>query len=123
MTQNIKKNYKDLLIWQKAIELAPCVDKLVRKLPKEETFASGMQIRRAVVSVASNIAEGQARGHKKEFLQHLNIAKGSFAELHTQIIIAEKLNYFVREEIKKIEYEIEIVSKMLHGLMSALQPK
>ena len=117
----LKKNYTDLLVWQKAIQLAPHVYELVKKLPKEETFALGMQIRRAVVSIASNIAEGQARGHKKEFLQYLNIAKGSIAELRTQIIIAEKLDYLKHEEVRRIENEIDILSKMLHGLIKGLQ--
>jgi four helix bundle protein len=120
MTQIIKKNYKDFLVWQKSIELAPNIYKLARKFPKEEWFSLGAQLRRAVVSVASNIAEGQARGHKKEFIQHLNVAKGSLAELHTQIIIAEKLNYLI-EEVRGIEYEVGIVSKMFHGLINSLQ--
>ena len=117
----MKKNYKDLLVWQKAIELAPHVYRLVKKLPKEESFSLGSQIRRAVVSIASNIAEGQARGHKKEFLQYLNITKGSLAELHTQLIIAEKLDYFLSEEVREIEGEIDIISKMLYGLINSLQ--
>lgn len=123
MAGMIKKNYKDLLVWQKAIQLAPHVYDLVKKLPKEETFALGLQLRRAVVSVASNIAEGQAREHQKEFLQYLNIAKGSLAELHTQLIIAEKLNYIVNSDMRQIECEIDEVSKMLHGLIKSLQAK
>ena len=121
MARMMKKNYKDLLAWQKAIELAPHVYHLIKKLPKEETFALGMQLRRAVVSVASNIAEGQARGHKKEFLQHLNIAKGSLAELHTQFIIAEKVNYIINDDLKQIEDKIDEISKILHGLIKSLQ--
>lgn len=117
----MKKNYRDLIVWQKAIQLAPCVYNLIHKFPKEETFALGLQIRRAVVSIASNIAEGQSRGHKKEFIQYLNIAKGSLAELDTQFIIAEKLSYLTTAEVQQIEEEINEVMKMLHGLISKLQ--
>lgn len=117
----IKKNYKSLVVWQRAIELAPCVYRLIRKLPQEETFALALQLRRAVVSVASNIAEGQSRGHRKEFIQHLNIAKGSLAELHTQLIIAEKLEYLTFVEIELIEQEISMVGRLLHGLINKLK--
>lgn len=116
----MKKHYKDLLVWQKAIDLAPTVYQLVRKLPKEETFALGMQIRRAVVSIASNIAEGQARYSKKEFIQYLRIAKGSLAELETQLIIAEKLNYFTKKEIEQVEFRLNEVSKILNALIQSL---
>ncbi|MFZ4116251.1 MAG: four helix bundle protein [Chthoniobacterales bacterium] len=116
----MKKHYKDLLVWQKAIELAPNIYKLIHKLPEEETFALGMQLRRAVVSVASNVAEGQARKHVKEFLQHLRIAKGSLAELETQIIIAEKLSYFTKKEVEQAEIEINEVSKILNALLNSL---
>jgi four helix bundle protein len=118
----MKRNYKDLLVWQKAIELAPSVYRLIRKLPKEEIFALGSQMRRAVVSVASNIAEGQARGHRKEFLQHLNFAKGSLAELHTQLIIAQKLDYLTMAEVNQIEVQISEIAKMLHGLIQKVDP-
>jgi four helix bundle protein len=117
----MKKNYKDLLVWQKAIDLAPSVYRLIRKLPKEETFALGAQLRRAVISVPSNIAEGQARGHRKEFLQHLNIAKGSLAETHTQLIVAQRLDYLTAAEIEQIETEIGEVARLLHGLIRKLE--
>ena len=115
------RTQKDLLVWQKAIDLAPSVYPLIRKFPKEETFALGAQMRRAVVSVASNIAEGQARGHRKEFIQHLNYAKGSLAELHTQLIIAMKLEYLSTTEVAQIEERIGEVAKMLHGLINKLE--
>ena len=86
-----KNNYRDLVVWQRAIDLVPEVYQLVKKLPKEETYALGDQLRRAVVSIPANAAEGQARQHHKEFLQHLSIAKGSLAELHTLLTVAQKL--------------------------------
>jgi len=117
----MKKNYKNLLVWQLAIDIAPKIYRLIRKLPKEETFALGMQLRRAVISVPSNIAEGQAREYQKEFLQYLSIAKGSLAEVHTQLIIAQKLGYLTVEEIEHIEMEIGQVARLLHGLIHKLE--
>ena len=74
------KSYKDMIVWQKSMELAIEIYRLVKLLPKEETYALSDQMRRAVVSIPSNIAEGQSRGGTKEFVQFLNIAKGSNAE-------------------------------------------
>jgi four helix bundle protein len=118
----MKKDYRDLTVWQKAIDFAPNVYRLIRKLPKEETFALGAQMRRAVISVPSNIAEGQARGHRKEFIQHLNIAKGSLAELHTQLIVAQRLDYLTPQEVTEAEKALEEVGRLLNGLINSLGP-
>ena len=77
------QNYRDLKVWQESMDLTPEVYRLQRKLPKEETYGLGDQIRRAAVSIPANIAEGHARQHTKEFLQYLAIARGSLAELET----------------------------------------
>ena len=98
--------YRDLKAWQHAIDLAPEVYKLVRRLPKEENFALSNQIRRAVVSIAANIAEGQSKQNKKEFIQFLFIAKGSLAELETLLIFAEKLSYLQPADLEQIEPRI-----------------
>ena len=82
------KSYKDMIVWQKAMELAIEIYKLVKLLPKEETYALSDQMRRAAVSIPSNIAEGQSRSGTKEFVQFLSIAKGSNAELFTQLLMA-----------------------------------
>ena len=82
--------YQDLLVWQKSILLVEEVYKVTRQLPKEEMFALGDQLRRAVVSVPSNIAEGQNRGSNKEVMQFCGIALGAHAEAKTQLIIAQK---------------------------------
>ena len=87
------KHYKDLLVWQKAIALVTQVYVVTRSFPREERYGLTSQIRRAAVSVPSNIAEGQARLTPGEFRQSLGIAKGSLAELDTQLIIAENLGY------------------------------
>jgi four helix bundle protein len=116
-----KRNYKELVVWQRAIDLVPNIYEIVKRLPKEEQYALGDQIRRAAVSIPANIAEGQARQHKKEFLQHLSIAKGSLAELHTLLVIAEKLGYVDQATLHRMEQEMAQVARPLHGLMERLR--
>lgn len=116
-----KTHYRNLKVWQNAIDLVPTVYEVVKRLPKTETYALGDQLRRATVSVPANIAEGQARQHSKEFLQHLSIAKGSLAEVHTLLIVAEKLGYLTGEELKRLEGHLTEVARPLHGLMKHLR--
>jgi len=117
------QSYRDLKVWQQAIDLVPEVYQLLRKLPKEENYALADQIRRAVVSIAANIAEGQARQHTKEFLQHLSIARGSLAELDTLLTVAERLGYLKAEDMAPIQSSMAEIRMMLHGLMKRLQQK
>lgn len=116
------QSYRELKIWQKAVDLAPQVYRLVRKLPREEIYALGDQIRRATVSVPANIAEGQARQHTKEFVQYLCIARGSLAELDTLLAVAERLNYLIEEDTAPIHEGIDEMRKMINGLIRKLQP-
>lgn len=115
-----KRNYKDLLVWRRAIDLVPVVYGVVKLLPHEENYALGDQLRRAAVSNAANIAEGQARRHPQEFLQYLAIAKGSLAELHTLLIIAERLSYLTSESLHSLEEALAGVSRPLHNLSKAI---
>lgn len=115
-----KRNYKDLLVWRRAIDLVPVVYGVVNLLPREENYALGDQLRRAAVSIAANIAEGQARRHPKEFLQYLAIAKGSLAELHTLLVIAERLGYLASESLHNLEEALAGVSRPLHNLSEAI---
>jgi four helix bundle protein len=85
-----KNSYQDLVVWQKGIELSIETIQLIKRLPKEEMFALAQQMRRAAVSIPSNIAEGQERSSPKEFSHFLHIARGSKAELETQYIICMK---------------------------------
>src|SRR3989338_11366185 len=85
-------SYKDLIVWQKSIELVIGIYKMTDKFPKSELYGLTSQIRRAAVSISSNIAEGYTRKHRLEYIQFLRIAFGS-GELETQIIIAKKLNF------------------------------
>ena len=93
------KDFKDLIVWQKAMVLVAEVYQLVKKLPQEEHFALSDQIRRAAISIPSNIAEGQGRNSTKEFIRFLAIAKGSKAELETQLLLCVRINYLNNLEI------------------------
>jgi len=113
------KHYKDLLVWQKAISLVTQVYVVTRSFPREERYGLTSQIRRAAVSIPSNIAEGQARLTPGEFRQFLGIAKGSLAELDTQLIIAEKLGYLI--EAGPLFEQLAEVGRMLSGLLASLR--
>lgn len=115
-----KRSFKDLVVWQRAVDLVPKVYQLLRLFPKEETYSLCDQIRRAAVSIPANIAEGQARHHPKEFLQHLRIAKGSLAELETLLVVAHRLNYINAAQLAEVEHEMEYVAKPLHGLIQSI---
>lgn len=117
--ENIK-DFKDLILWQRAMNLVVEVYDLVKKLPKEEFFALSDQIRRAVISIPSNIAEGQGRNSSKEFIHFLSIAKGSKAELETQLLLCVRINYLKELEIEKAMSLVEEVGKMLNSLQKRL---
>ena len=114
------KSYRELLIWQKSIDLVTVVYKLTKKFPKIEKYALIDQIHRAAVSVPSNIAEGQARQHTKEFRQFLYMALGSLAELDTQLIIATKLGYIKDDDLNGLDVRIAELRRMIAGLLSKL---
>ena len=113
-------SYRDLAIWQKAIDLSKYLYQTTRCLPDEERYGLTSQIRRAAISVPSNIAEGQARGGKKEFIQFLYIAKGSLAELDTQCVLALEFGYVEREQQQAILMKIEELQKMIFSLIRKL---
>ena len=116
-------NYRELKVWQKAMDLTTEIYKLVRLLPKEETYALSDQMRRAVVSIPSNIAEGQGRNSDKEFINFLSIARGSLWELETQIEICERLHY-IDSNLTSTVYSLTTeVSKMLNALAYSLTSK
>jgi len=116
-----KSSYQGLLVWQKAMELTADIYKLVKKLPKEELYSLSDQMRRAVVSVPSNIAEGQDRNTKKEFIQFLNIARGSKAELETQLLICVKVGYLSEADISEAMKLSTEIGKMLTSLINKLK--
>ena len=116
----IIKNYQELIVWNKAMDLVSEVYSLTKLLPKEELFALSNQMRRAAISVPSNIAEGQQRMAPREFIRFLTIARGSNGELQTQLLICAHLSYFTSDQIQPVlslSYEI---SKMLTTLIAKL---
>ena len=114
------KSYQELTVWQKAMDLATEVYKLVKKLPKEELFSLSNQMRRAAVSIPSNIAEGQARNSTKEFQQFLAIAKGSKAEIETQLLLCVKVGYLTDTDTSEAMNLLQEVGKMLSVLTKSL---
>ncbi|MEE0929279.1 MAG: four helix bundle protein [Acutalibacteraceae bacterium] len=112
--------FKDLIVWQKAIDLVKEVYSLTKQLPNEEKFDLSSQIRRAVISVPSNIAEGNSRNTKKEYINFLGIARGSISEVWTQLIICNELNYFTDKQIQKAVLLCEEISKMLNAMITKL---
>jgi len=104
------KTHKDLVIWQKSIDLVENVYALTKNFPREEMFALASQMRRAAVSIPSNIAEGAARQSNKEFIQFLYVALGSLSELETQCIISNRLG-FIKDE--NIVNAIEVIRRQL----------
>lgn len=119
MTEKIK-NFQDLRIWQKGIEVVKDIYILTKQLPREELYGLTSQMRRSAVSIPSNIAEGFKRYHNKEYKQFLYISLGSCAELETQIIIANELNYIndsnKTELIEKIKYICRMINKLIKKL-------
>ena len=116
---SIKCN-KDLIVWQKAMDLVELVYKATQSFPKEELYGLTNQVRRAAVSVPSNIAEGQARESAAAFKNFLSIARGSLAEVETQLLIAQRLRYLSEEQLDLIMATHIEVSKMLPALMAKL---
>ncbi len=115
------QSYRELVAWNKAMDLVTEIYRMTRDFPKEELFALTSQLRRAAVSIPSNIAEGKGRLSKGEFRQFLGNARGSLAELETQILIAQNLYYLDGAEAKRLLATVEEVGKVLNGLLSAVR--
>ncbi|ERJ60891.1 four helix bundle protein [Sphingobacterium paucimobilis] len=115
------KTHKDLDVWNKSMELVTAIYQHTKKFPKEEIYGLTNQIRRSAVSVPSNIAEGAARNHNKEYIQFLYIALGSASELETQLLIAKNLHYFNEEQSTLLLDRNDRIRKMLVGLIKSVQ--
>lgn len=116
----MKKSYRDLKVWQKAIDLGVKVYAHTQGFPNGERYGLTLQMRKSAVSVASNIAEGCARNGEKEFCHFVGIARGSVAELTTQTIIAHRIGYLEKEPFHEVEIMTKEISKMLSGLKSSI---
>src|SRR3954464_121356 len=117
---NKAKSYKDLIVWQKGIEIAKLVYRVTARFPSEEKFGLVSQMRRAAVSIPSNIAEGQARHTTGEFIQFISHAKGSTAELETQLILSVELEFVVKEQTTNEFILLDDIRRMLNGLRRKL---
>ena len=116
-------SYKDLTVWEKSMDLTEEIYKLVKTFPKEEIYALSNQMRRAAVSIPSNIAEGSSRQSTKEFIQFIYIACGSLSELETQLLLSRRLNYVDDEKFNYIISLCDEVGRMLNGLKCVLNSK
>jgi len=117
------ESFKDLFVWQKGIELVNNVYKATKKFPKDELYCLTSQIRRAAISIPANIAEGWGRGTTKNYLQFLDIARGSLFELDTLIVIANNQDYLKTENCSEIENKITEIGRMLNALITKLENK
>ncbi len=117
------QDFHDMTVWQRAIDLTVCINRLTQKYPKEETYGIVSQLRRASVSVASNIAEGRGRLNPAEFRQFLGIALGSTFEIQTQLVVARKLEMGSEKAINEATALSDQVSKMLTSLIQKLSSK
>ncbi|CAM3945961.1 four helix bundle protein [Flavobacterium weaverense] len=116
------KSYKDLLIWQKGIRIVCLVYQLVKSFPKEELYALTSQLKRASVSIPSNIAEGYGRNTQKSFNHFLDISRGSLFEIETQLLIANELGFIIDQTLyKEILGQIEEESKMINSFSKTLK--
>lgn len=114
------ESYRDLVVWQKAMDLVIAVYELTSKFPKEEVYGITSQMRRAAISIPSNIAEGKYRGTRKDFAQFLRIAFGSGAELETQLEIARRLDLISEKEYQQTQSLLDEIMKMLNVFIGKL---
>lgn len=114
-------SYRDLIVWQKSMDLVKEIYRITKFLPKDELYGLSSQMRRASVSIPSNIAEGQQRKNTKEFCQFLRISYGSAAELETQILLSK--NIYPKIGFSKAESLLQEIRKMLNSLMQKLENK
>ena len=120
MRQEIKR-YEDLEVWQLGIELSLRAYDVVARLPSSERFELSSQIRRCVVSIPANVAEGHARRQPKPYLNHVHIALGSLAEWGTYLVIADRLGFISPEVFEKERREADRLGQMLHALARSLE--
>ena len=115
------ESFKDLIVWQKGISLVNDIYKVTKHFPKEELYCITSQIRRAAISIPTNIAEGWGRGTTRNYIQFLEIARGSLFELNTLIIISYNQEYINKEVCDDIENKLNEIGRMLNTLISKLE--
>lgn len=117
------QSYRDLLVWQQAMDLAVLSYALTRRFPREELFGLTSQIRRSAASVAANIAEGHGRENSGSFIQFLRIAQGSLKETETHLLLAERIGLLKPVELKPAMQKCDEIGRMLRSLIRAIQDK
>jgi four helix bundle protein len=117
----LASHFRELVVWQRAIQLTVTIYQLSQQFPREELYGLSSQLRRASVSIASNIAEGHGRLSKKEYRQFLGVARGSNFELQTQLVIARALSFGDQDLLAQAESQSHEVGKMIHGILGALR--
>jgi four helix bundle protein len=115
------RNHRDLVVWQRAMDLVAEVYRLTDRFPREERYGLAQQVKRAVVSIPSNIAEGHGRDHLGDYLRHLSVANGSLMELETHFSIAVRLGYLEQTDVRKLFEGTAQVGQLLAGLVRALK--
>ena len=113
-------SFKDLVVWQEAMNLVEMIYRETKPFPKEEMYGLINQIRRAAVSIPANIAEGNGRKSRKEYLQFLSVANGSKTELETHLLIAERLNFLTKEKSDQLQVQLQSVGRLLSALRKSL---
>ena len=116
-------SYRDLAVWQKAMDLAEMIFSLTSKVPREQIYGMSAQMQRAANSVPSNIAEGHARDSTKEYLYYISVSLGSIAELETQLILCGRVKFLSEGEVKKALGLADEVGKMLRSIQRGLKEK
>jgi len=114
------KTYRELLVWQKAMDLVESIYHAAAVFPREENYGLASQVRRAAVSIPSNIAEGQGRQGPRDFLRFLWMAHGSLREVETQVLIAERLRYLGSETVASLLTMTSEVGRLLNGLIRSI---
>ena len=117
------KSFRDLLVWQRSMDLVEQIYAVSKRFPADERFGLTTQIRRASVSVPSNIGEGSRRKRDPVFVNHLEIALGSQAEVDVQLEIAHRLRYLSPADWKRTQVDVDEIGRMLNGLISSLKPE
>ena len=117
------QHYRELIVWQKAIDLVEAVYRATDHFPKTEIYGLTSQIRRAAVSIPSNIAEGQGRNTTRDFLHFLSVSQGSLLEVETQITIAQRLGYMEKQLTVELLKSTAEVGRLLNGLCNSLNKK
>jgi four helix bundle protein len=117
------KHYRELIVWQKAVELVVVIYRITTKFPHAELYGLTSQIRRAAISIPSNIAEGQGRNTTRDFIHFLSIAHGSLKEMETQVIISQRLGFIEDKETSSIIESTNEIGRLISGLSKALKKK